>query len=115
MRALAFPLDVSVNHCTQPSRKSAEIVKLKSAILPKPEAFRAQCVDLIERTFTEQSRNAICERAARETGSGSPDKFLRILTGDTRTIDAYLLRAVMHFATARGVPIPPALAVWVTA
>jgi len=113
--ASAAPLAVPKSVNAETFRKSAEIVNLKSSVLPKPEAFRKQCADLIERTFPGSSRHAICKRAARETGSGSPDKFLRILTDDTRAIDAYMLRVVLHLAAARGVAIPPALAVWVTA
>lgn len=97
------------------SRKSAEIVRLSKAKLPPVDDYLRACADLLWRTFPASSANAVCDRAEAETGVASADTFSRILSGQTKKPDGYVMHVVLHFASARGVKIPAAVAIRVGA
>lgn len=100
---------------TVPSRKSAEIVSLPKAKLPPVDGYLRACADLLWRTFPASSANGVCDRAEAETGVASSDTFHRILAGQTKKPDGYVMHVVLHFAHARGVNIPAAFAIRVGA
>lgn len=104
-------LSGSVNHDSEKCSKSAAIFTFPKEKLPPILDYNRACADLIAATFPASSRRGVCQRAATETRLASADTFNRILSGDTGRVDAYLMRAVMHFAADRKIAIPPALAV----
>ena len=106
----SHPPSLPRHHATATAGKSAQIARYPGAKFPPLVDFRKACADLIWATFRDTSHNAVCERAERETGEDA-DKFSRILSGETRKPDAYLMQCVMIIAAARGVAVPPALAV----
>lgn len=108
--ALVAPL-LPVNHDMIARGKTAAIVKLGKTPFPPLPDFQRACADLIWRTFPAASQRAVCDRAERETGLASSDTFDRLLSGRTGKPDAYLMHCVMGLAAARGVAIPPELAV----
>jgi hypothetical protein len=94
-----------------PSRKSAEIVHIGRTFLPPMDDYLRACADLLWRTFPAPSANAVCDRAEAETGIASADTYHRILSGQTKKPDGYVIHVLLHFAHARGVKIPAALAI----
>ena len=109
--ASASPV-LMTDHSAEPCRNSAAIIiRLPRAALPPIDDYAKACARLIWATFPGQSQRAVCSRAEMETRLASSDTFDRILSGKTQRIDSYLMRAVMAIAHARGVAIPPELAV----
>lgn len=103
------------DNATLTSRKTAEKLTFPKTKLPPLGNYARACADLIWATFPGPSMNAVCDRAARETGAASADTFARILGGATKHPDGYLMQCVQIIAASRGVAIPPALAVRVMA
>jgi len=91
--------------------KTAVIYSFPRVPFPKVEDFARECAALIWATLRAPSQRAVCQRAAQETGAASPDTFDRILSGETKRPDFYLMRCVMAIAASRGVAIPPALVI----
>lgn len=102
---------VSVNHAANGIRNVAEKLTFPKTKLPPLPDYARACADLIWRTFPGPSLHAVCERAARETGAGCVDTFARILGGNTKRPDGYIMQCVLIIAASRGVAIPAALAV----
>ena len=109
--ASASPLLPSTNVNAEARGKVAAIYTFPKAKLPRLGDTHRACAELVWRTFPAASQRAVCYRAAAETGAASPDTFARILNGETRHIDFHLMQCVQIIAAARGVAIPPALAV----
>jgi len=108
--ALRSPFQLPAKVGTVVSRKSAEIVALPRAMMPRVENYARACAGLISKTFPAPSINAVCDRAERETfGEWSADTFGRILAGETKRIDARMMWVVCAIATMRHIEIPDAL------
>lgn len=109
--AASHPPSLHVKDGMEPRRNVAAIYAFPKTKLPRVDDVHRAAADLVWRTFPAASQRAVCARAAAETGAGCPDTFARILNGQTRHIDFHLMQCVQIIAAARGVAIPPALAV----
>lgn len=110
-RCSLSPPSLPLKHATSGIRKTAEILPFGREKLPPLPDYARACAALIWATFHANSLNAVCDRAARETGAGCPDTFARILSGATKKPDGYLMQCVKIIAVSRGVAIPPDLTV----
>lgn len=113
--ASASPVSHTEMVNAEPCSKTAAIVAFPKIKLPPLCDVSRECARLIWSTFPAASQRAVCQRAARETGAGSADTFHRIISGETKRPDFYVMQCVQIVAASRGVAIPPALAVRVSA
>ena len=113
--ASSSPSVSPVQHGTEPFRRTAEISRFPKIKHPPLPDYAKACAMLICATFPAPSHNAICDRAEAETGAASADTFSRIINGQTKKPDGYLMHCVLGHALVRGVAIPATLAIRIEA
>lgn len=110
--ALAASPVVLAKITAEPSRTSAEIVRLGRIPLPKlRQSIRKDVADLFWATFDGASVNAKCDDAVQKIPGVSADTFARIAARETDKIDLALVQVMLalHFAKSGSVAAFPGL------